>query len=127
MMTTISPLVTGKSLNETFGNLAVGREWYLWGSAEQDGCCYRNWRVGVDCGGRYGTEKLEVHEITHRTDTIAGLFLAVHSDIEIPWGQVIFQAGVRAEYSYTWSDILQVQNYSDTQDIKVLLSLGLRF
>ena len=83
--------------------------------------------MGVDVGGRYGTEKLEVTNFRHLTDTNAGVFLAVHSDVEIPCGCCIFQAGLRSEYGYTWSDILQRQNNSDIQDISLLVNLGLRF
>ena len=57
----------------------------------------------------------------------AGVFLAVHSDLEIPCGCCIFQAGLRSEYGYTWADILQRQNNSDVQDINLLFNLGLRF
>jgi hypothetical protein len=115
-----------RNLNRTYANVSGGREWYLQGSAD---CARtdRTWRVGVDLGGRYGTEKLNVTNFTHLTDVNAGLFVAVHSDVEIPMGSCIFIGGVRGEYGYTWSDILQRQNNSDVQDINLLATLGVRF
>lgn len=113
-------------LNRTYVNLSGGREWYLMGcanGAQPD----VNWRVGVDLGGRFGTEKLDVTNFRHRTDINSGVFMAVHSDLEIPWGCCLFLAGVRGEYGYTWSDVLQRQNNSDVEDINLLFNLGLRF
>src|SRR5207237_1371661 len=83
--------VTGADLNPTYVYVAAGREWYLWGAAEHD--CGRNWRVGADVGGTYGSEKLDLNETRHLTDTTAGIFVSVHSDLECPWGQIIVQAG----------------------------------
>jgi hypothetical protein len=118
------PGVTVRQLNRTYANLGLGREWWVNSSADAPGF---KWRVGLDVGGRYGTESMKFQEIQHRTDVIAGLYVAVHSDLEIPWGCVIFQAGVRVEYGYTWSDILQIQNNSDLEDINLLFTAGIRF
>jgi hypothetical protein len=125
-------------LNTTFANLGFGRDWYLRGQAPTyltcaacgDHDCDRGnwvWRVGVDGGGRYGTAKLELHEVRHRTDTIAGLYVGAHSDIEVPCGCCIFQAGIRLEYDYTWMDILQKQNDTDLQNLNLLFTIGTRF
>jgi hypothetical protein len=117
-------LVAG--LNLTFANVAIGREWYLLGSAD----CARdemNWRWGVDAGGRYGTGKVELRDFHHLTDVIGGVFVSVHSDLEMPCGCCILQAGIRGEYSYTWDDLLQSQNPSDIQSFNLLLTLGTRF
>jgi hypothetical protein len=133
-----APGVSIADLNETFANLGFGRDWYLFGQAPtylscaggncgDHGCGGVAWRVGVDGGGRYGTAKLELHDIRHRTDTIAGLFVAAHSDLEIPCGCCIFQAGLRVEYDYTWMDILQTPNDTDLENFNVLLSAGVRF
>jgi hypothetical protein len=118
--------VTVKGLNRTYASVGLGKEWYVWGSAESDG---KNpvWRVGADCGGRYGTEKLEVNELPHRTDTIAMAYVAAHTDLEIPFGPGFFQVGVRTEWSYCWSDVLQRQNNSDIQDVNLLFTVGYRY
>lgn len=118
--------VTVRSLNQTFVNAAFGREYWLWGT----GNCSNtlpNWRAGWDVGGRYGTAKANFNEVTHTTDVLGGLFLALHTDVEIPWNCCIFQVGFRAEWGYVWSDILQSQNISDTQSINLLITGGMRF
>jgi hypothetical protein len=120
--------VTIRSLNRTFANLSLGREWYLNGNpatcAENGGWI---WRAGFDVGGRYGTAKLETHETKHRTDVVGGFSLAAHTDVEIPCGCCIFQYGLRIEWDYIWSDILQIQNDADMQDLNILFTAGVRF
>ena len=101
-----------------------GREWYLFGSASS-GCTM--WRFGFDTGGRWGSERADFNEIRHRNDMIGGIWAAAHTDVEIPWGCCVLQAGFRVEYGYTWSDILQIQNKSDVQDINILFNFGVRF
>ena len=122
--------VTVQSLNRTYVNLGVGREWYLWGPAHIEGMSHGdlpNWRIGAEGGGRYGTADLILNEIQHRTDNIGGFYLAVFSDVEYPWHCCVFTAGLRVEYSYTWDDILQSRNLSDIQDLNLLVTLGVRF
>jgi hypothetical protein len=116
--------VTTRSLNRTFFNLGFGREVYLMGMPEEEGM---SWRVGFDGGARYGSVKLETHELMHRTDTIAGAFVALHSDVEYPYGCITLLGGFRLEWAYTWMDILQVQNNSDVQDLNILFTAGIRF
>jgi hypothetical protein len=128
--------VTIKDLNRTFVNLAGGREWYLYGNAEKcDGTCSTcgeggpsfKWKAGFDVGGRYGSAKLELHETRHRTDTIGGVLIGLHSDVEVPCGCCcIFQAGVRVEWDYTFMDILQ-NNITDVQDVNLLFTAGVRY
>jgi hypothetical protein len=110
--------------NRTFVNAAFGREWYLWDPGNSNGCM---WRVGVDAGPRYGTEKLDLNELRHRTHVAGGAFVALHTDIEWPCGACIYQAGFRAEWSYTFSEILQDQNNADVYDVLLMLNLGVRF
>jgi len=135
---------------ETCANAKLGREWYLLGSANSGGT---TWRCGFDAGGAWGSGKADLHYsnpnlttannaataaggipfdpttllIKHRTDVIGQAFISLHSDIEIPCGCCIFQAGFRAEYGYTWDDILQRQNRSDLQAINLLFEIGGRF
>jgi hypothetical protein len=116
-----------KSLNRTTVNVAGGREWWLWGTAE----CGRdepNLRVGFDVGGRYGTAKLDLENGgRHRTDVISGLFASIHSDLEAPLGGCTLVAGVRGEWGYTWTDILQRQNNGDVEDLNLLFTFGVRY
>jgi hypothetical protein len=116
--------VSTRSLNRTFVNLGFGRDMYLYGAPDAEGL---SWRVGVDGGGRYGSAKLETHEIKHRTDTIAGIFASIYSDLEYPYGCITLLAGFRIEWDYTWMDILQHQNNSDLQDLNLLFTAGFRF
>jgi hypothetical protein len=118
--------VVPSGLNQTFVNLALGRECYLMGSGD----CTSNetrWRAGVDVGGRLGTDKGDVHNFHHLTSYAHGAFIALHSDLEIPCSCCIIYAGVRGEYGYVWSDVLQRQNNSDIQTINLLFTLGTRF
>ncbi len=119
--------VTVSSLNMTFVNMGFGREWWLLGSAnpgQQKGC---NWRVGIDGGGRWGSAKVEFNEIQHHTDVVGGLYAAIHSDVEYPFRCGIAFAGVRFEYNYIWTSLLQDQNDGDFQSLNLLFQLGVRF
>ena len=118
--------VSVASLNRTFFNLAGGKEWYLSGTADPHANA-SIFKVGVDGGGRWGSEKIELNELTHRTDVTGGVFAAVHADYEVPCGAWQFMAGLRAEWAYTWSDILQHQNRTDNQDLNLMLTAGVRF
>jgi len=125
--------VTIRSLNRTYVNAALGREWYLWAPAANCPNCGRmqegpTWRVGIDGGGRWGSEKMQFHELKHRTEVIEGLFASVHTDLEIPCGGWIFVVGGRIEWDYTWMHtILQDFPGQDLQNINVLMTLGVRY
>ena len=128
---TVLPSVraTVRSLNRTYVNLGAGREWYLFGGAAgtRDTPSPASWRIGVDGGGRYGTAKVDFFEIRHRTDTIGAAYAAAHTDLDLPCGCCIFQIGFRAEFDYTWSDILQIQNKSDVLTTNLMINLGVRY
>jgi hypothetical protein len=124
--------VTPKDLNESYLNLALGQEYYLWGSAYcPTGCTGPNWRIGWDVGGRYGTGHLalqpNVFFIPPRTASVGGFFVSLHSDLEIPTGCCIFFIGFRSEYGWAFSDILGAGNDGDLQTVNLLVNFGLRF
>jgi hypothetical protein len=134
-VTTTSPLglsttsfqpvtVTADALNRTMGSASIGKEWWLTDPAT---AAHNRVRWGIDVGGRYGSDDATFHEIRHRTDTIGGFFVAVHADLEIPCGCCTFLAGLRTEYEYTSSDVLQSQQSGDVADIALLLNFGVRF
>src|SRR5206468_3805561 len=77
--TTVLPqvFVRPSGLNITFVSAAGGREWYLWGNCTDGG---PTWRMGFDVGARYGSAKMDLREIRHRTDVVGGVFLNAHSD-----------------------------------------------
>jgi hypothetical protein len=119
--------LTVSSLNMTFVNMGFGREWWLLGSANpgcQKGC---NWRAGFDGGGRWGSAEVQFNEIQHRTDVVGGMYAAIHSDVEYPFRCGIAFAGVRFEYNYIWTSLLQDQNNGDFQSLNLLFQLGVRF
>jgi hypothetical protein len=132
-----------KDLNRTFVTAALGREWYLNAPANAAGW---KWRAGLDIGGRIGSGLADFMPepnqgfvepkggLNHKTDTIYGLEIALHSDIEIPCGCCTFTYGFRAEWDYTWMDILQPGNArlvshvnAQLQDVNLLLTAGVRF
>lgn len=115
--------VTISSLNRTSLNASLGRECYLLGKRSGDGPL---WRVGWDVGGRYGSAKMEFNQITHRTDVLGGPFVALHTDWEFPKGPCIYQIGLRAQWDYTWMNILEGSN-AQIMDLGVILTLGVRF
>jgi hypothetical protein len=114
--------VTVQSSNRTMVGLGVGKEWYLWQPADSNG---PRWRVGADCGGRYGSHNVNINEGRHLVDVIGGIYTAVHTDLEIPCKYVCFYTGLRCEWAYTWSDILRRQ--SEAQDLNILVNMGIRF
>jgi hypothetical protein len=116
--------VTVRDFNRTFVSLGLGREWYPWGAANTDDV---NWRIGFDGGGRLGTAKLELNEIKHRTDVIGGAFAALHSDVEVPLKKCVLTGGLRLEWEYTWSGILQSTNDANLMDLNILLMAGIRY
>jgi hypothetical protein len=115
--------VTLRSLDRTFANAGFGREWYVWGAANSSG---KHLRVGADFGGRYGSAKVEFNEIKHHNQVIEGIYSNVHADLEIPWGRCTYLAGVRGEYSFTWSNIFQ-QGRGHMEDMSLLFSVGVRY
>src|SRR5262249_24360119 len=122
--TRVNTTVTVKNLNRTYFNLGFGRACYLIGTACSDG---PRWRIGIDIGPRYGTASAQFQHVRHRPDTVAAVFAALHTDLEIPCCAVVFIGGLRLEGSYTWSDVLQERNVSDVVDINLLLTAGVRF
>jgi hypothetical protein len=133
--------VTVRNLNRTMANLGIGREIYLWGPASKcsgdtvsachgegctSNCVADNWRVGFDVGGRWGTEKLELHELNHFTGVVTGVFVALHTDMEIPCGCCVFQLGARVEWDYTFENILPGID-SDLQSLNFMVTMGVRY
>lgn len=118
------PPVTVRDLNRTFVNFGGGWLWNLGGPTEQG-----DWqaRVGVDGGGRYGSGRARTVELESRSDVIYGAYVGAQFDMERNCGCGKFLAGVRAEYSYTWTDVFQAQNQTDFDEINLLVHLGLRY
>ncbi len=116
------PGVTIRSYNRTFANLGFGREWYIFQPEWSEG---NKWRVGADIGGRYGSSSIRLNEIQRRTDVVGAVYTAIHTDYEIPCGCCTWMGGIRGEWAYTWSDILQ--QTSDLMDLSLLFNIGFRY
>ncbi|HZU34820.1 MAG TPA: hypothetical protein VFA18_02865 [Gemmataceae bacterium] len=117
------------TLHRTWVNVGLGYEWYLQGCRTSPGL---RWKLGVDAGGRWGMIRLDTFgDVTGQyfrlSDTIGAAYIGLHTDLEIPCGCCTFEVGFRAEYDYTWSDILPGQPQSDVQDENLLLTAGVRF
>jgi hypothetical protein len=119
--------LTVSSLNMTFVNLGFGREWWLCGSADPGRQRGLNWRAGIDLGGRWGSAKVEFNEVQHHTGVVGGIYGALHTDVEWPFRCGIAVAGIRLEYNYIWTSLLQDQNDGDFSSLNLLLQLGVRF
>ena len=114
---------TLKDLNRTFVNGAFGREWYLNAPANAAGW---KWRAGFDLGGGIGSGLVDFVELRHKTDTIYDVLIGLHSDLEVPCGCCTFTYGFRAEWDYTWTDLIQ-RNNGQLQDVNLLATFGVRF
>jgi hypothetical protein len=115
--------VTVRSLDRTFVNLALGREWYLWAPANSEG---PHLRFGADVGGRWGSGVIQFNEITHHEEVIEGMFGAIHADLEIPRDRWTFLAGIRGEYGFTWSNLFG-PGRGNMEDLTLLFDLGVRY
>jgi hypothetical protein len=114
------------SYNQTWFSVYGGRECYLWGNAE---CSNQqcSLRAGVEVGGRWATEKVDFNEIRHRTGTAGGVSIAGYTELVVPCQCVIYTFGLRTQYDYIFTDILQSQNVNDLQLFNLLVTVGLRF
>jgi hypothetical protein len=113
-----------RDLNRTFANAAIGREFFFNVPATANQFRIRG---GMDIGYRFGTAKAEWAQISHTTDTIYGLEIGWHTDLEIPRGCCTWYLGFRGEWDYCWMGILQPQHNRDLQDITLMLTFGVRF
>lgn len=118
----VATQATIRGLNRTFVSAGLGRAWYLVGTAQDEAPSLR-WCL--DGGGRWGTARGDFFEITHETDVIGGAYVGSQLDLEIPCRYCLFHVGLRLEYGYTWSDMLQRQ--SDVQDLNLLFQVGIRY
>jgi hypothetical protein len=122
--------VTVRSLNRTYVSIALGREWYLYGSPGE--CSGWKWRAGIDVGGRLGSARIDLDQnqersFLRRNDIISGTVLGIYTDAEWSCGCCTFLAGVRAEWAYTFIDHLLQLNDTNVQDVDILLNLGVKF
>jgi hypothetical protein len=116
---------------------AIGRDWFFQGRAPFGGP-QDSLRFGIDCGGRLGTEHVDlsianvaadpfnVKAYLRKHDVFGGVVVGAHTEIEIPMESWVFFAGARAEWGYDWSQLLITHN-SSLQDVNLLFSFGVRY
>lgn len=114
-----------RDYNRTCVGLGLGREWYLMGDGSH--CNGPSWRVSFDGGGRWGSASVAFDSLKHTSDVIGAVYFGLETDYEWPMqcAPCTFVFGLRAEWDYTWSDILEQR--SDVQDLSILFHFGVRF
>lgn len=117
------PPVTLRSLNRTFFNFGGGKMWYL--NDPNDPTSW-HWRLGFDVGGRYGSGRARFVEVRKTSHPLYGTYAAIQGDVEIPCGRCNFIGGLRTEWDYTWTSILQSNN-ANFQEINLLFHFGVRY
>jgi hypothetical protein len=115
------PAAKIEDFNRISVGLGIGREWFLWKS-ETNGC---QWRVGPDVGGRWGSGRVDFDAEGHLPGVVETVYVDAHSDLEIPCGKIIWNVGLRAEWNYTWSNILQRTSY--LQEMTAYFTIGARY
>lgn len=114
-----------RNFSKTSLSLGGGREWIFGGGTYQGECCGLL-RVGIDGGGRWGSASIEFDRtLRHRTDVVGGMFAGTYANYEFPCWGLIGVGGVRTEWVYTWSDMLQ--RATDAQEINLLFTAGVRW
>jgi hypothetical protein len=116
------PGATVEDYNRAGVGVGFGRDWFPWRPANADGC---SWRIGFDGGGRYASGRVNLDQLGHLNATVGSIYTGFHSDVEIPCRRVIWHIGIRGEWSYNWSSVLQQS--SDVQDLSLLFTTGIRY
>jgi hypothetical protein len=116
------PGVTIRSLDRTYVNLGLGRSWYLRPQT------YDSWtvRIDADAGARYGSVDAKFHEIRHRSKPFESAYTGLQSNLEIPCGCCVFFGGLRAEFNYTWTHVLQA-NKANFPEVNLIFCTGVRY
>ena len=116
----------------TFGG---GRDWFLFGQAPL-GCNGSNLRVGLETGGRWGGQHVNLNLIIddptgrnnflERYKVYGGYYLGAHVDFEIPMGSWVWFGGFRTEWGVNFGNVIPFQN-NTLMDVNLLFSTGFRY
>ena len=121
-----------RSISRTSFNYGIGRDWFFNGPGYLGQAPETNWRFGTDIGGRYGTASIGFEPqddpggYRRRHGIYHGLYLGTSLNWERNYCGWILLAGIRAEYGYTWMNLIPPLN-GDIQDVNLMLTLGVRF
>jgi hypothetical protein len=119
-------------LNRSSFNYGIGRDWFLNGPGALGEEHFGNWRFGTDVGGRYGSASIGFDPASdpggsrRRQGIFHGVYLGTGLNWEKPFGGTMLFAGVRAEWGYTWTNLLP-PNDSNISDVNLLMTFGIRF
>lgn len=121
-----------RHLNRTNFNFALGRDWWLNGPASVMTESAGNTRVGADIGGRWGTSTAILVPVLDQGNFLKGgstthsIFIGMHMGWERPVGAWILTCGLRAEWGYTFSNVVAPLG-ADVHDVSLLMTFGARF
>jgi hypothetical protein len=121
-------------------SVGVGRDWFLYGQAQDLGSG-TNFRMGFDTGGRWGGERVNLNvtepnppfanlppndDFLHNYKTYGGYYIAAHADLEVPMSSWVWFVGFRTEWGINFSNVVPPQS-GNMQDINLLMTTGIRF
>jgi len=121
-----------RDIDRTTFNFAFGRDWWLWGQGATGTENNWNLRTGAELGGRWGTAHVDLVPTAdatgyfRRQNAITGVFVELHSNLEVPLGSVILFAGVKVQWGYDFTNLAPPVP-GDISSINVLLTAGFRF
>lgn len=123
---------TLRSLRRSNFNYAVGRDWFLNGPGTVGRECSWNSRIGFDVGGRWGTNHVDLIPVANpagylrRQGVSESVFVGLNWTWDVPMGAWILFAGGRAEWGYTWTNLIPPSD-GNIQDVNLLGTIGVRF
>jgi hypothetical protein len=126
-----------RALHRTAFNYAIGRDWWFSGPAAPGLEHGWNFRFGVDVGGRWGTEHVDLDLLgttgpfgsplyARRQGVFHGVYLSGHISWEVPVGGWIWFTGLRGQWGYDWGNVVPPLN-GDVQNANLLMTTGIRF
>ena len=121
-----------RSLRRSSFNFGLGRDWFLDGPGSVGQAADSNWRFGADVGGRWGTASVGYEPVgdpggyRRHHGIYHGVYLGTALNWEKNFGGWILLAGVRAEWTYNWTNLIPPLD-GDIQDINIMFTLGVRF
>jgi hypothetical protein len=121
-----------RNLDRTNLNISAGRDWFTSGPGYLGTSSQVVWRYGADIGFRWGrahvdlVPEVDTANFFRRSGITDSIFFGGHVDREVNYGGWIFFTGVRAEYDYTWTNVIPDQN-GDIVSLNFLLYAGVRY
>jgi len=121
-----------RALNRTNFSFGFGRDWFLWGPGDLQSEQDSNFRIGSDIGGRWGSASVDLVPRADSTNYLKrggvthSVYIGMHADGERPMGSWIFTYGVRAEWGYTFTNLVPPLG-GDIHDVNILFTFGARF